>query len=274
MAKINPTAIVHPGAKLADDVEIGPCCVVEPDVAIGPGTVLRESVIIRRYTTLGSGNMVDAFTVLGGAPQDYKFDYSTISYLRIGDNNVFREGVSISRATGEGLATVVGSGTYWMTNSHAGHNTVIEDGVVLVNNVAIAGHATIGRRATLAANTMVHQFCWVGELVMTQGGSGIGVHVPPFTIMSYGVNLIVGLNSVGLKRAADLTDKDRSEIKEAFSLTYRGGLSRKEAIAQMDAHTEWGGPAGRFREFIRKVYTAQKPYNRGIARLRMKDDAE
>ena len=274
MAKINPTAIVHPGAKLADDVEIGPWCSVESDVSIGPGTVLRESVIIRRYTTLGAGNMVDAFTVLGGEPQDHKFDRATASYLRIGDNNIFREGVSISRATGEGLATVIGSGTYWMTQSHAGHNAVVEDGVILGNNVAVAGHATIGRRAILSANTGIHQFCWVGEMVMTQGGSGISAHVPPFTIMSHGINLIVGLNNVGLKRSADLTDKDRSEIKEAFNLVYRKGLARKDAIAQMDAHSEWGGPANRFCEFIQKVYTAKKPYNRGICYLRMKADEE
>ena len=127
MATIHSTALVDPAAKLADDVEIGPYCLVEADVALGPGTVLRPHAIVRRYTTLGSGNFVDSFAVLGGLPQDLKFKPDTVSFVRIGDNNVFREGVTVSRATGEGHATTVGSGTYWMTGSHAGHDATVHD---------------------------------------------------------------------------------------------------------------------------------------------------
>lgn len=268
MAKINPTAIVDPRAELAENVEIGPYCIVESDVKIGPGTVLRDHAVVRRYTILGAGNFLDAFVVLGGEPQDLKFSASTVSYLRVGEGNVFREGVTISRATGEGNVTVVGDKTYWMAQSHAGHNAVIDDGVILGNYVAVGGHAHIHRRTILSAYTGIHQFCWVGEMVMAQGGSGISAHVPPFTITANGVNKVVGLNRVGLQRSADITGKDRAEIKEAFRLTYRAGLGREKCLAEMDAHAEWGEPAGKFRQFIRDVYAAEKPYTRGLAALR------
>jgi UDP-N-acetylglucosamine acyltransferase len=263
MPKVHPTALVHPSAQLADDVEIGPYCLVEADVSIGAGTVLREHVVVRRHTTLGRGNFVDAFTVLGGEPQDLKFDPRAKTYLRIGNCNVFREGVTISRATGEGNATVVGDKTYWMVGAHAGHNAVIEDQAILTNQAAVAGHATIGRRAILSAHAVVHQFCWVGELVIFQGNAGLSMHAPPY-VMIANINQVAGLNVVGLRRADDLSETDCRQIRQAFALTYRRGLSRQAALEAMDAHTEWGQAADTFRQFVRRVYTAQKPYNRGL----------
>jgi UDP-N-acetylglucosamine acyltransferase len=267
MPTVHPTAIVSPQARIADDVEIGPHCVVEEDVEIGPGTVLREGVVVRRYTSLGRGNRVDSHAVLGGEPQDLKFDSRTVSYLRIGDANVFREHVTISRATGEGNETRVGSGTYWMAGSHAGHNATVEDGVILVNNASVGGHAVVGAKTILSANVGVHQFCWVGERVMSQGQAGVAMHVPPYVLIA-GISRVVGLNVVGLKRAADLSDEDRRQIKEAFRLTYRARLTPAEAMKRMDACTEWGAAAGKFREFVRKVLAARKPYSRGLAGLR------
>lgn len=274
MSKIHPTAIVDPAAKLADDVEIGAFCCVESDVTIGAGTVLREGVIVRRHTTLGSGNFVDARTVLGGEPQDLKFDPRTVSYLRIGDNNVFREGVTISRATGEGNETRVGNKTYWMTCSHAGHNATIEDEVIMVNGAVAAGHTTVGRKTILAGYAGVHQFVWVGEMVMTRGHSALCMHTPPYC-MAAGVNTVVGLNRVGLRRSPDITEEDRRQIKEAYRIVYRSGLPRVKALAEMDACTEWGVPAGKFRDFVRRVLNAPKPFNRGLAgQRRGNPDAE
>ena len=178
MPKVHPTASVHGDARIADDVEIGPYCIVERDVDIGPGCVLRDHVVVRRYTSMGENNFLDSFVALGGEPQDLKFDPDSVTYLRVGNHNVFREHVTISRATTEGGATVVGNRTYWMVGSHAGHDATIEDEVVLVNNAAVAGHATIHRKAILSANVLIHQFCWVGEMVMTEGAAGTRSHVP------------------------------------------------------------------------------------------------
>ncbi len=173
MASIHPTAIVDPSAELADDVEVGAYAIVEADCRIGANTVLRPHVIVRRYTTLGEGNFVDSFTALGGWPQDLKFDPAQVSYLTIGDRNVFRENVTISRATGEGKATTIGSDGYWMACSHAGHNATVGNGVTMVNSAMIAGYVTLGDNCVLGGNAAIHQYVWVGERVMLQDVMGL-----------------------------------------------------------------------------------------------------
>lgn len=263
MAKIHAAAHVAPTAVLAEDVEVGPGAVVEEGVTVGAGSVLRPHSVVRRGTTLGKNNLVDSFAVLGGDPQDLGFDRKTETFVRVGDGNTFREGVTISRATVPGGATVVGNRTYWMANSHAAHDCVIGDDVVIVNAVLLAGHVVVGDRAILAGATMVHQFTWIGESVMTQGGSGTGMHLPPYTLLA-GVNEVVGLNSIGLRRNPALTNDDRKQIKEAFRLTYRSNLSPALALAEMDKAADWGVAASRFRDFVRKVISAEKPRNRGL----------
>lgn len=267
MATIHPTAIVSPQALLADGVDVGPGAIIESDVTIGEGCRIGPYAIIRRYTSMGRLNVVDAHVVLGGDPQDFKFDTNSRSYLRIGDNNVFRECVTINRATGEGQATIVGNRTFWMVYSHAGHNAVIGDDVIFANGAAMAGHTTVERGAVISAHGVLHQFCWMGERVMIQGNAGSTMHVPPYVIVGRRLNCVLGLNVVGMRRAADLTAEDRKQIKEAFVLTYRSGLSRAKALERMDACTDWRPPARGFREFVRKVYTAVKPYNRGLCTL-------
>ena len=160
-----------------------------------------------------------------------------------------------------------------MTCSHAGHNAAVEDDVILVNSAAVAGHATVMRGAILSAHVVVHQFCWVGERVMTQGNSATSVHVPPYSMLSYGVNSLVGLNAVGLRRAPDLTDPDRDQIRQGFRLLYRSGLTPAQALQEMDARGDWGAAAGKYRDFIRRVLSAQKPFNRGLPALRSRHRA-
>ncbi|MBI3297688.1 MAG: acyl-ACP--UDP-N-acetylglucosamine O-acyltransferase [Elusimicrobia bacterium] len=263
MAKIHPAAVVDPSAVLAADVEVGAGCIVEAGVSVGAGTVLRPHAVLRRGTSLGKGNFVDSFAVLGGDPQDLSFDRNTETFVKIGDGNTFREGVTVSRATKPGGATVIGDKTYWMASSHAGHDAAVGDGVIIVNAVLLAGHAVVGERAILSGGTLVHQFCWVGEMVMTQGKAGIGMHVPPFVMVAE-VNQVIGLNLVGLRRNPAMTDEDRRQIKQAFALTYRSGLPRGKALEEMDACKDWGPAAGRFRDFVRRVLTAEKPHNRGL----------
>ena len=272
MPKIHPTAFVHPTAVFSDDVEIGAYSIVEADVAIGPGSVVREHAILRRYTTIGQNNLVDSYAVLGGVPKDLKFDPRTVSYLRVGDNNVFREGVTISRATQEGNATTIGNRTYWMTAAHAGHDVVVEDDAILVNGAALAGHTALGRGAILSAHVVVHQFCWVGEGAMSQGNAATSMHIAPFTIFA-NVNNVVSLNVIGLRRAQEITQEDRRQIREAFDLTYRSNLNLSAALRAMDERTEWGAAAARFRDFVRRVISAQPPYNRGLCPIRRRDSA-
>ncbi|HET6427994.1 MAG TPA: acyl-ACP--UDP-N-acetylglucosamine O-acyltransferase [Phycisphaerae bacterium] len=263
-AKIHPTAIVDKTARLGDGVVIGPHVIVEPDVAIGDDCELRAGAVLCRYTTLGAGNVVGEYSVLGGAPQDYKFDAARRTELRIGSGNIIREYVTLSRATTPGGATVIGDNCYLMTQSHVGHDSIIGNRVILTNNVSIAGHAEVGDGAILSANTLIHQFCWVGEMVMTRGNSASTQHVPPcVTLKSF--NVVCGLNNVGLRRAKHITPADHEQIKEAYRLLYRCGLTPAAALAEMDARDDWGPAAGTFRDFVRRVVAAEKPYKRGLA---------
>jgi len=247
---------------------VGAYSIVESDVEIGAGTVLRPHAIVRQYTTMGTGNTVDSNAVLGGLPQDYKFDADSKTYLQIGNDNIFREGVTVSRATGEGKVTVVGNGTYFMAGSHAGHNAVVGDRVILVNSAAGAGHSEIGPGAIFSAFSAVHQFCWVGQMVMVQATAIITMHVPPYVIVAAPVNSVAGLNSVGLRRAQHINDEDRKQIKEAFRLTYRSGLTPAKALEEMDACTDWGEAADTFRRFVRRVIEAEPPNKRGLCPMR------
>ena len=261
--KIHSTAIVDAGAQLGEDVEIGPHVMIEPDVTIGDGCRIMVGAVILRYTIMGPGNVVHPYAVLGGHPQDVKFDPASETYLRIGSGNVFREYVNFSRATTPGGATVVGNNCYFMAGSHVGHDSVISDGVTLTNAAAIAGHVEIHRNAFLSAHTLVHQYCWVGELVMARGHAGLTQHAPPFVIL-WNMNRVAGLNTVGLRRAEHITAEDRKQIKEAYRMLYRSSLFPERALERMDACTDWGEAAGRLRDFVRRVITAERPYNRGL----------
>ncbi len=267
MTKIHPTAIIDPAAKIADDVEIGPFCVIESDVTIGPGCKLAPSVVIRRHTTMGSNNTVDSNTVIGGVPQDQKFDPDTVSYVKIGDGNVFRESVTVNRATGEGNSTVIGNNNYLMTSAHAGHNSVLEDDVVMVNGSSLGGFAHIGCGVVLSLNSGIHQFVRVGEMVMFRGHSGASSHVPPYVMVGQ-INGVVGLNKVGLKRAEHISNEDRRQIKEAFELTFRSGLPTNKALEKMDACTDWSAAAIKFRDFVHWAVSSEAPYNRGLSAFR------
>jgi UDP-N-acetylglucosamine acyltransferase len=269
MPKIHPTAIVDPAAKLGDEVEIGAYSIVEGDVTLGPGCVLREHAVIRSHTHMGAGNFVDSGAVIGGLPQDLGFKPDTVTYIKIGDQNIFREGVTISRATKPGLATTIGNRNYFMTCSHMGHDAAVGDDTIFVNGAVAAGHTHIGSRVFLSAHVGVHQFTWVGDGVMTRGNSGVSMHVPPFTMLAE-INGIVGLNVIGMRRNPQLTDEDRKQIKEAFYLTYRSGLPMTKVLAEMDLRVDWGAAAGNFREFVRKVLAAEKPYRRGLCPMRHK----
>ena len=242
MNKIDPSAHIASNAEIASDVEIGANAVIENNVRIGPGCIIRPMAIVRQYTTLGSNNYIDSFVVLGSKPQDLKFNPKTVSYLEIGDHNSFREGTTISRATGENEKTIVGNHTLFMANSHTGHNSIIHDHAILVNGSLVAGHCTIGKGAILPANGAIHQFCWVGENTIFQGGTFVSMHIPPFVVCS-GVNNVVALNMIGLKRRSDLTAQDRQQVKEAFKITYQSGYSLKQAFTEMSQRKDWGAAA-------------------------------
>lgn len=275
-ARIHPSASIHPTAEIDDSAEIGAHVIVGPRCIIGARTVLMPNSIVHSNTTLGEDNVVHPFAVLGGDPQDRAYNPETPGSLIVGDRNIVREGVTFSRGTGDEHPTRIGSGGYFMVNSHIGHNCIVGDNVVLANSAMLAGHARIGNSVIMSASSAVHQFTTVGEMVMFQGFAGVGMHVPPYVVLAHGVNIVVGLNRVGLQRNKSFTDQDRAEIKDCFRAVYRtrGARPILEVVAELNASRQWGAPARRFLDFIADALDQKPPRQRGLCGPRSRTRAE
>lgn len=262
MATIHPTAVVDASAELADTVEIGAYSMIEAGVRIGEGTIVRPHAVIRRGTQMGRDTFVDSFAVLGGSSEELPTETNQIGGLQIGDGCVFREMCTVHAARSPGDSTILGSKVFLMTTAHIGHDAKVCDGAILANGVTVGPWAEIGEGAILPSNGMVADHCRIGRKVMTQGGTCLSMHVPPFVMCSKHNN-VNSLNLVGIRRSEDMTSRDRKELKEAFHITYRSGMEPDEALKEMQGR-DWGGAAGEFRQFLHEILQAEPPYDLGL----------
>jgi len=200
-AQIHPTAYIAPGVKLGQGVTVGPFAVIEDNVEIGDDCQIGTHAIIQAFVRMGSHNIIHPTAVLGGLPQDLGFKPETESWVEIGDSNVFREGVTISRATQPGGATRIGSGCYLMNNAHIGHDCQLSNHNILASNVALGGHVKVGKRVFFGGGAVVHQFCRIGSYAMLQGLAGINKDVLPFMMVGGRPGKHYRLNLIGLRRA-------------------------------------------------------------------------
>jgi UDP-N-acetylglucosamine acyltransferase len=229
---IHPTAIIHPKAKLHSTVRVGPYAVIDADVELGADCVVGPQVNLTGVTKIGSGNKFHAGCVIGDAPQDLKYKDEP-TRVNIGDHNVFREHVTINRATKPEDATVIGSNNFIMASAHVAHNCVVGDQVIIANGVLLAGHVSVQDRVFLSGNCVVHQFCRIGTLAIVQGGAGIGQDVPPFTVARHGLNLLCGLNIIGLRRAG-FSPAQRLELKSLYKFLFRSGKNLRAAVGEAE----------------------------------------
>jgi UDP-N-acetylglucosamine acyltransferase len=225
---IHSTAIIHPKAKLDSSVEVGPYAVIDEGVEIGPRCSIGPHVYLTGQTTIGTANRFFAGCVIGEAPQDLKYRNEPTE-LRIGDENVFREHVTIHRSTKVGEQTIIGSHNFLMQHSHVAHNVVLGDYVILAGGALLAGHVSVANRAFISGNCLVHQFVRVGTLALMQGSSGISKDLPPYTV-ARGINGICGLNVVGLRRAG-VSAAERQELKQLYRELFREGKNLRDAVA-------------------------------------------
>lgn len=197
---IHPTAVVSASARLGNGIQIGPYAVIEDDTEIGDGCIIDAHAMIRRYTRMGANNRVHPGAVLGGLPQDLGFDPAVETFVLIGNGNVFREGVTVSRATQAGGATRIGSDTYLMNNSHVGHDCALGDHNILAANVLLGGHVQVGDRVFFGGGAVVHQFCRIGSFAMIRGMAGVNKDVLPYGLVGGAPIKHYRLNTVGLRR--------------------------------------------------------------------------
>jgi UDP-N-acetylglucosamine acyltransferase len=215
---IHPTAVVDPAARIGPGCRIGPHAVIDGHVVLGPGCEVGPGAFITGHTSIGARNRIHAGAVLGDSPQDLKYDGAP-TRLRIGDDNTFREHVTIHRSSRPDHDTVIGNGNLFMAGSHVGHNCHLGDHNILANGALLAGHVTLDHRAFISGNCLVHQFCRVGRLALMQGGAAISRDLPPFCI-ARGDNGIAGLNVIGLRRAG-FKSEDRTTLRAAYRRLFR-----------------------------------------------------
>jgi UDP-N-acetylglucosamine acyltransferase len=228
VARIHALAYVDSAAKLADDVVVGPFCNIEAGVEIGPGCTLDSHVTIKKGVFIGERNYFGQGAIIGGDPQDRKFKGES-TFLKIGDDNFFREYVTVHRATGEGNSTVIRNKCYLMAYCHVGHNATVHDGVTMANSVGVSGHCTIEELATLGGMAGIHQWARVGKVAMVGGMSRITRDAPPFTIMDGRDPEVADINAVGLRRYGISAD-GRMALHKACKLLYKSKLGLTNAI--------------------------------------------
>jgi UDP-N-acetylglucosamine acyltransferase len=228
LAKIHPLAFVDPKAELADDVAVGPFSFIDAGAVIGSGTVIDSHATVKRWTTLGKDNYVGQGSVIGGDPQDRKYDNEP-TYLTIGDNNIFREYVTIHRATGEGKSTIIGNDCFIMAYCHIGHNCHVYDKVTIANSVGVAGHVTIEELANIGGMSGIHQFCRIGKVAMVGGFTKITRDVPPFCLVDGADEEVRDINAVGLRRLG-VTQDERLALHKACKLLFKSKIGLTNAL--------------------------------------------
>jgi UDP-N-acetylglucosamine acyltransferase len=232
VATIHPTALVEPGAQLADDVEIGPYSIVGAAVRIGAGSRVGPHAVIVGRTTLGARNRVFQFASVGDIPQDRKYGGEATT-TTIGDDNVIREYVSIHAGTAQDRGdTTIGNGNLFLAYAHVAHDCVVGNATTFSNNAQIAGHVTIGDYAVLGAYAGVHQFCRIGAHAMIAAGAIVLQDVPPFVTASGYPAKPAGTNNEGLRRRG-FAPADIAAVRRAYRTLYRSGLALDEARGEL-----------------------------------------
>ena len=229
---IHPQAIVDPSASIAVNVNIGAFSIIGADVVIGEGSIIEPHVIVKGPTVIGKNNHIYQFSTVGEATPDLKYQGEP-TRLVIGDNNVIREGVTIHRGTVQDRSeTTIGDDNLLMAYVHIGHDSVIGNHCVLVNNTALAGHVHVGDWAILGGYTLVHQYCHIGAHCFTGMGSAIGKDVPAFVIVSGSPAEAKAINVEGLSRRG-FTKNDVKTLQKAFKIIYRKTFTSQEALSEL-----------------------------------------
>jgi UDP-N-acetylglucosamine acyltransferase len=230
---IDDSARIHPSAVLGEGVSVGPWSIIGPNVIIGANSVIDSHVVIRSNTTMGEGNRIFQFSSVGEDPADKKFSGEDV-WLEIGNNNIFREGVTVHRGTEVGGSyTRVGDNNLMMSYAHVAHDCIVGSNTVFANNSGISGHVEMGDWAILGGLAGVNQFIKIGPHAMIGGMTHMDHDVPAFVIVSGQPAAVRSVNTIGLERRG--YDKSTvKEIRKAFKILYKRRLSLRDAISQIE----------------------------------------
>ena len=221
-ARVHPNAFVDSSAELHDGVSIDSGAIVGPNVIIESGTKIGPNAVIEGKTKIGKNNKIFPNVFIGLEPQDLKYKGASTEVV-IGDNNTFRECVTINKATDEGEKTIIGNNNLLMAYTHIGHNCELGNGIVLSNSVQVAGHVKVEDNAIIGGCLGIHQFVHVGYLAMIGGMTRVDRDVPPFCLAEGHPGRLRGLNRVGIKRSGLMGDKefDLKSLQNTWNLLFK-----------------------------------------------------
>jgi UDP-N-acetylglucosamine acyltransferase len=230
---IDKTAIIHPSARIAENVHIGPWTLIGEDVEIKTGTWIGPHVVIQGPTVIGSDNKIFQFSSLGEAPQDKKYQGEK-TFLEIGDRNVIREFCTFNRGTVQDKSvTKIGDDNLFMAYVHIAHDCVVGNHTIFANNASLAGHVIVEDFATLGGFAGVLQSCRLGMNSFASMGAMIDKDVPPFVKVSGYYAKPFGLNTIGMKRRGFAAETLVS-LRRAYKMIYRKGFTIKQALSQLE----------------------------------------
>ena len=249
VARIHPTAIVDPRARLHESVTVGPYTIIDGDVEIGEGTTVGAHNLITGHTRIGRDNRIFHFCSLGEANQDKKYKGEP-TRLEVGDRNTIREYCSFNRGTVQvhGV-TRVGDDNFIMAYCHIAHDCVVGNQTVFANNATLAGHVEVGDWTVLGGFTGVHQHVRIGPHVMTGVSSVVLQDVPPYVLVAGNPCAPHGLNTIGLKRRG-FSDDSITALKRAYRTLYRSGLAFAEARSTLERQASEVPEVRPFVEFL------------------------
>lgn len=255
--KQHPFAVVEPGAEIADDVEIGPCCIVHSGAVIGPGCVLRSHVVIHGCARIGAANTFHQGCSIGDDPQDNSQEKPT--YVEIGDGNTFREHVTVHRGTfKDRRLTTIGDDNLFMAYSHVAHDCIVGNHTTFYNSGNLAGHVIVEDYAGIGALGGVHQFCRIGAYSFMGAGTIATKDVVPYALVNGQRAVICGVNLVGLRRKG-FPRPTIDKIKEAYRLLFYSPLNTTQALERIEAEIAECPEVDRLVAFVREA-------KRGIAK--------
>ncbi|HEU5125044.1 MAG TPA: acyl-ACP--UDP-N-acetylglucosamine O-acyltransferase [Verrucomicrobiae bacterium] len=232
MASIHPSAVVHPGAKIGDDCNIGPFCFIGENVVLRRGCKLHSHVVIDGHTTLGERNDIFPFASIGLKTQDLKWK-GGVTRVEIGDDNTFREYVTVHSATSDGNATRIGSHNHILAYSHIAHDCQLGNHIIMSNAATLGGHVIVEDHAVISISA-VHQFCRVGKLSMIGGCSKVVQDVPPFMLADGNPAETRTINKIGLERHG-ISEEAITALRQAYKILFREGLTISNAIVKIES---------------------------------------
>jgi UDP-N-acetylglucosamine acyltransferase len=233
MGSIHPTAVIHPKAKIGADCEIGPFCIIGEHVVLGTGCRFHSHVVIDGYTTLGQRNEIFPFASIGLKTQDLKWK-GGVTRTEIGNDNTFREYVTIHSATSDGEITTVGSNNHILAYCHLAHNVQLGNHIIMSNVATLAGHVHVEDHAVIGGLAAIHQFCRIGKMAIVGGCSKVVQDVPPFMLADGNPAETRTINKVGLERNG-VSSEAQSALKQAYKILFREGLTISKALERIEA---------------------------------------